>query len=149
MALKRQILDLMEYQWFWLAAKNMYGLTNHCHLVRFPNPLASGSDIQIHVSWGTRLLSPNQATILQVQAVKIRVFTSTLMFLRAPVPTWKWNVESILEGKIFFASKKCEETFKITMETNHVGGNAIIGSSVFLCHIWKDEHIALKRTLLL
>ena len=28
------------------------------HLVRFPNPLAPGSDIQIHVSWGTRLQSP-------------------------------------------------------------------------------------------
>ena len=24
-------------------------------VVRFPNPLAPGSDIQIHVSWGTRL----------------------------------------------------------------------------------------------
>ena len=25
-------------------------------LVSFPNPLAPGSDIQIHVSWGTRLI---------------------------------------------------------------------------------------------
>ena len=54
----------------------------------------------------------------------------------------------MLEGKIFLLQIKCEETFEITMETNHVGGNAIIGSSMFLCHIWKDEHIALKRTLL-
>ena len=29
------------------------------HLVRFPNLLAPGSDIQIHVSWGTRLQSPS------------------------------------------------------------------------------------------
>ena len=26
------------------------------NVVRFPNPLAPGSDIQIHVSWGTRLI---------------------------------------------------------------------------------------------
>ena len=26
-------------------------------LVRFPNPLAPGSDIRIHVSWGTRLVT--------------------------------------------------------------------------------------------
>ena len=29
--------------------------TRSVTLVRFPNPLAPGSDIQIHVSWGTRL----------------------------------------------------------------------------------------------
>ena len=29
-------------------------------LVRFPNPLAPGSDIQIQVSWGTRLLAMGQ-----------------------------------------------------------------------------------------
>ena len=85
---------------------------------------------------------------LKMIMLLLRVFTSTLMFLRAPVPTWKSNVEAILEMKIFSFQRKYEEAFKITMETNHVGGNAIIGSSMFLCHIWKDEHIALKRTLL-
>ena len=29
------------------------------NLIWFPNPLAPGSDIQIHVSWETRLVEPN------------------------------------------------------------------------------------------
>ena len=35
------------------AQKNCISSSN---IVRFPNPIAPGSDIQIHVSWGTRLL---------------------------------------------------------------------------------------------
>ena len=48
-------------------------------IIRFPNPLTPGSDIQTHVSWGTRLLTECSVAVQAVQAVYGAVLPQSLM----------------------------------------------------------------------
>ena len=89
-------------------------------IVWFPNPLAPGSDIQIHVSWGTRLLtlvtlisdhSGHPGSLATVVALVILVSLATLVVLSTlviPVPVIQSVTgSSVLPFWDFFILCKC------------------------------------------